>query len=265
MIIPSLQDADLSFDNGVAVLRMDRDDVRNALTGTALPDDIIAVCEWANAEIDVAALVLTGNGAAFSAGGNLFDIHEKKGIFGGSPIEIQESYRSGLQRMASQLYNVEVPTIAAVNGAAIGAGLDLACMCDVRIGAERARLGETFVNLGIIPGDGGAWFLPRIVGAQRAAELTFSGRILDAEEALQIGILLEVCSGRELLERCLNLAGQFASKPRHALRLSKRLLRASRKLELPEFLDYCASLQSLCHTTEEHRTAVSEAVRRMKG
>jgi len=131
-------------------------------------------------------------------------------------------------------------------------------MCDIRIGADRARLGETFVNLGIIPGDGGAWFLPRVVGAQRAAELMFSGRIIDAAEAKDIGVFLETCSGDVLMARCQDLAQTFAAKPRSALRLSKRLLRAGKRLELADFLDYCASLQRLCHTTQEHTDAVAE-------
>jgi len=261
---PELKDSILSLDQGVAVLRLNRDDVRNALTGTTLADEIVAVCEWANANTDVATLIVTGNGSAFSAGGNIYDIHEKKGMFAGSPMEIQENYRTGIQRMANAMYNIEVPTIAAVNGAAIGAGFDLTCMCDIRIGADKAKLGETFINLGIIPGDGGAWFLPRVVGVQRAAELTFSGRIFGAEEAKEMGVLLEICPHDILLARCEELAGQFAAKPRTALRLAKRLLRSCHKLGLSDFLDYCASLQSLCHTTEEHQFAVAKMVEATK-
>ncbi len=162
-------------------MRFDRDDVRNELTGTNLSKEIAEVCTWANETRDVGALILTGNGSAFPAGVNVHDMHERKGIFGGSPVEIEQSYLQGSQRMARARAEIEVPTIAAINGAAVGAGLDLTCMCDIRIGSEKAKLGETFVNLGIIPGDGGAWFLPRVVGPQRAAELTFSGRIMGVE------------------------------------------------------------------------------------
>lgn len=262
--LPDLKESILSFEDGVAILRFNRDDVRNALTGTAIGADIVAVCDWANADQKVAVLVITGEGSAFSAGGNIYDIHEKKGMFSGSPMEIQENYRSGIQRMANALYAIEVPTIAAVNGAAIGAGFDVACMCDIRIGAETAKLGETFVNLGIIPGDGGAWFLPRVVGMQRAAELMFSGRVIDAQEAKDIGVFLETCPREALLPRCEEIARTLAAKPRSALRLSKRLLRASQRLELSDFLDYCASLQSLCHTTEDHERAVANLVQKTK-
>tara|TARA_R110000868_G_scaffold10873_3_gene52509 strand:- start:1983 stop:2801 length:819 start_codon:yes stop_codon:yes gene_type:complete len=259
-ILPKLTDAILQEIDGVVTLSMNRNDVRNALTGTALANDIVTACEWINANTHIGTLIITGVGSAFSAGGNIFDIHNKQGMFSGSPMEIQESYRNGIQRMVRAIYSIEVPTLAAVNGAAIGAGFDLACMCDIRIGSDTAKLGETFVNLGIIPGDGGAWFLPRIVGTQRAAELTFSGRIINAVEAREIGVFLEICPPDELMKRCEALARTFSSKPRSALRLAKRLLRAGNKLELSDFLDYCASLQSLCHTTQEHADAVAAMV-----
>ena len=256
--IPLLKDADLVLNDAVAILSFDRDDVRNALTGTALVEDIITTTEWINYNHKVAALIITGKGKAFSSGGNVKDMHEKAGLFGGNPIEIQDNYRRGIQKMALALYRLEVPAIAAVNGAAIGAGLDVACMCDIRIGSEHAKVGETFVNLGIIPGDGGAWFLPRVVGKQRAAEMSFSGRIVEAEEAKKIGLLLEVIPAAKLVAHAQKMAEQFAKKPREALRITKRLLQASERLESPDFLDYCAAQQSLCHTNDQHHKALKD-------
>jgi enoyl-CoA hydratase/carnithine racemase len=258
-----LTDSKLTLEDGVALLRFDRHDVRNALTGTHIWEEIGAVCEWANRTRDVGVLILTGEGSAFSAGGNVHDMQERKGMFGGTPMEVQQGYRDGIQRMARAVYEVEVPTIAAINGPAIGAGLDLTCMCDIRIGSQKAKMGETFVSLGIIPGDGGAWFLPRVVGTQRAAELAFSGRVIDAEEALAIGLLMEVCAPDDLLPRCEEMARGFAAKPRDSLRIAKRLLRSGQRMELTDFLDYCASMQSLCHTTEEHKEAVEAMIAKM--
>ena len=103
--------------------------------------------------------------------------------------------------MSMALYRLEVPLIAAVNGPAIDAGLDLICMCDIRLGCQYAKVGETFFNLGLIPGDGGAWFLPRVVGLKRAAEMTFSGRIVGPEEAQAIGLPLELVEPKQLLNR----------------------------------------------------------------
>ena len=258
--LPTTKDARLSLENGVAVLLLDRDDVRNALTGTHLLDDIIRVCEWINRTPEVGALILSGMGKAFSAGGNIKDMQQKKGMFGGDAIQIQDSYRHGIQTMTTQVYRLEVPVIAAVNGAAVGAGMDLSCMCDIRIGSQYARFGETFVNLGIIPGDGGAWFLPKLVGPQRAAELTFSGRLIDAQQALDYGLLLQITPSDKLLDTAMALAQTFANKPRHALRISKRLLQAGQRLPLQDFLDYCASQQSLCHGSEQHLAALANTL-----
>lgn len=254
---PTLADASLQLIDGIALLTFQRDDVRNALTGTALIDDIITSCEWINRNEAVGALIVTGAGKAFSAGGNVKDMHERTDMFAGTPLELQDNYRRGIQRLSLALYRLEVPAIAALNGAAIGAGLDLACMCDIRLGSQHFKAGETFVNLGLIPGDGGAWFLPRVIGMQRAAELTFSGRIVDADEAHRIGLLLEVIEAPELLPRALAMARQFCAKPRAALRISKRLLQMGQRLALDDFLDYCASQQSLCHQSAEHHRAVS--------
>jgi enoyl-CoA hydratase/carnithine racemase len=266
MAMPQLADARLVLDdNGVATLRLARDDVRNALTGTGLIPDIVATCDWANRNAAVGALVLTGEGKAFSSGGNLHEMHDRLGMFAGNPIEVQDGYRRGIQQMTRAMYRLEVPAIAAVNGPAIGAGLDLCCMCDIRIGSTLAKVGSTFVNLGIIPGDGGAWFLPRLVGTQRAAEMMFSGRIVSPQEAAAMGLFLEVVEPDALLARAQELAAQFAAKPRHALRMTKRLLQTGQRVELGDFLDFSASLQSLCHTSEQHHEALRAFMRKNQG
>ncbi|MCF6180243.1 MAG: enoyl-CoA hydratase-related protein [Geopsychrobacter sp.] len=255
--LPQLTDARLTLENRVAELCFNRDDVRNALTGTALVEEIIATLDWCNRSPEVSVLIMTGAGAAFSAGGNIKQMRDREGIFAGSALQIQDQYRRGIQQMPLAMQRCEIPLIAAVNGPAIGAGMDLACMCDLRIGSTRALLGVTFLNLGIIPGDGGAWFLPRIVGAQRAAELIFSGRLVKAEEACKLGLLLEVVDEDELLPRARALAAQIAAKPPQALRLSKRLLKLGAQQELPEFLDLCAGFQAMAHQTDDHIVAVN--------
>ena len=251
------EDATLSLEDRVAVLSLDRDDVRNALTGTALIEDIVRTAAWANQTAEVGALVITGTGAAFSAGGNVKEMRERKGSFAGNVPDVEERYRRGIQRIPLALDRVEVPTIAAVNGPAIGAGCDLACMCDLRIGSSKALFGETFVNLGIIPGDGGGWFLQRLIGFQRAAELTFTGRIIEAEEAREIGLLLEVVESEALMGRVLEITRQIASKPPQALRYAKRLMRIAQRTELRDYLDLCAILQGVCHNTDDHLEAVN--------
>lgn len=257
MDTPTLLASTLEVEGRVAMLTFQRDDVRNALTGTGLVDDIIGTVTWCNENTDISVLIMTGAGSAFSAGGNVKDMRDRKDGFGGSPVELQDTYRRGIQQMPLVLHQAEIPLIAAVNGPAIGAGMDLACMCDMRIGSTKAVLGETFINLGIIPGDGGAWFLQRLIGYQRAAMLTLTGRTVGAEEALQLGILMEVVDPEELMARARQLADTIASKPPITARFTKRLLKIAQREQLPDFLDLCAALQSMCHHTEDHLEAVN--------
>jgi len=133
---------------------------------------------------------------------------------------------------------------------------------NLRIGTPRSRLGETFINLGIIPGDGGAWFLQRLVGYQRAAELTFTGRILEADEALRLGLLLELVEQERLLPRVRELAARIAAKPPHAVRYCKQLLQQARHQPLGDHLEFCATLQGICHQMEDHREAVEAFIER---
>ncbi len=263
--LPALTDATLELEQTVALLRFNRDDVRNALTGTTLVEDILAALEWANQSPQVSVMILTGEGSAFCSGGNIKEMQQRQGIFGGSVQEIQDKYRRGIQRLPLAMQRCEIPLIAAINGPAIGAGLDLACMCDLRIGSTRALLGETFLNLGIIPGDGGAWFLQRLVGYQRAAELSLTGRLVKADEARELGLLLEVVPIDELLPRSLALARAMAAQPPQALRLTKRLLGAAQRMELPDFLDLCASYQGMCHNSQDHQEALSAFIEKRPG
>jgi len=247
----------LVLENRVAVLTFQRDDVRNALTGTGLIYDLVDTVNWANAADDVSVLVITGEGAAFSSGGNVKEMQERSGLFGGTPISIQDQYRRGIQQIPLVMHRAELPIIAAVNGPAVGAGFDLCNMCDIRIASTRAMVGETFINLGITPGDGGAWLLQRLIGYQRAAELTFTGRMVKAEEALQLGIFMEVVEPEALLPRARELAAQMAAKPPLTLRLTKRMMKLAQRADLPDFLDLCASFQALAHHTDDHLEAVN--------
>ena len=258
MTPPELHDSVLSLEGRIAVLTMNRHEVRNELTGTRLAAEIVKVAEWINRDERVSVLVLTGAGTAFSAGGNVKHMLEREhGSFAGDVYAVQASYRCGIQRMAQALHGLEVPAIAAVNGPAIGAGFDLACLCDVRIGSTAARVAESFLTLGLVPGDGGAWLLPRLVGWQRAAELTFSGRMVEADEALRLGIFLEVVDPDDLLARARELAASFAARPPQAVRLAKRLLRYAERMAFPDYLDVCAMAQGMCHNTQDHLEAVS--------
>ncbi|MGQ7299651.1 enoyl-CoA hydratase-related protein [Marinobacter nauticus] len=265
--LPQLTDALLTLENRVATLTMNRHDLRNALTGSHLIDDIVATAEWVNRCEEVSVLVITGAGSAFSAGGNIRDMAERGGDFAGDPAECAERYRKGIQRIPLALDAVEVPVIAAVNGPAIGAGFDLANMADLRLAADNAKFGETFLNLGIIPGDGGAWFLQRLIGYQKAFELTLTGRVIDANEAKQLGIVMDVVPADQLMDAAMTLARSIAQQPAKATRLTKRLMKMAQRTELRDFLDICACFQGMSHNEPEHLEAVNrmmEALSRKK-
>ena len=206
---------------------------------------------------DISCIILTGAGTAFSSGGDVKQFAVDAPANQAHPVRTRHWYREGIQRIPLAMQGIEVPTIAAINGAAIGAGFDLCNMCDIRIGCPGTLLGETFINLGIIPGDGGAWFLQRIVGYQRAAELTLTGRLVKGEEALELNILMEMVDAAELMPRANELAAQIAAKPPRGVRMSKRLLQAAQRMELRDLLDMSASMQAISHQMSDHTEAVN--------
>ena len=249
-----------SRDGAVVTLTLNDPDRRNALSTQAQWDAVVDACERVGRDPDVRCVILTGAGSAFCAGGNVQDMRDKTGIAGGSPYEIRDGYRGGIQRIPLALYRLDVPTIAAVNGPAIGAGCDLACMCDIRIASDRARFAESFVKLGIIPGDGGAWLLPRTVGMSKAAELTFTGDTIDAAEALACGLVSRVVPAASLLDEARALAARIAANPGPALRMAKRLMREGQHMRLDSLLELSAAFQALAHHTPEHDAAVTAFV-----
>ena len=248
----------------IRILTLNRPDNRNVITGPEIIEEIVAAIHEVQNDPEARALVVTGAGSAFSAGGNVKEMAEGAGMFAGTPEKIADNYRAGIQRIPRAMHALDVPAIAAVNGPAIGAGCDLACMCDIRIASENARFGETFAALGLVPGDGGAFFLPRAVGASRAAELSFTARVFDAFEALEMGLVSRVTPPAELMRRAMEIAESIAARPGPTLRMTKRLLRMARTASLAEVLDQSAAFQGLCHHLPEHREAVREFLNRKK-
>lgn len=243
-------------DGGVVTLTINRPEERNALSGDDIFDAFLSAADRINNDNSVRCVILTGAGKAFSAGGNVKHMRDKDGMFAGSPAELRESYRHGIQKIPLAFYNLDVPTIAAVNGPAVGAGCDLTCMCDIRIAGKSALFAESFVKLGIIPGDGGAWFLPRTIGRSRAAELTFTGDMINAETALEWGLVSRVVEDAELMTAARELANRIAANPPHALRMAKKLLREGEHMRLDSLLEMSAAFQALSHHTKDHAEAI---------
>lgn len=244
-------------DGAVVTATINRPDARNAISSDEDIGAIVDFCASVAGDRTVRAVVLTGAGSAFCAGGNVKDMAARTGMFAGSPFTLRDGYRHGIQRIPMALYELEVPVVAAVNGAAIGAGLDLACMCDVRIASDRARFAESFVKLGIVPGDGGAWLLPRVIGMARATLMTLTGDPIDAATALEYGLVTAVVPADRLLEEAQDVARRIAANPGHATRLAKRLLREGQDMKLAPLLELSAAYQALAHHTHDHEEAVA--------
>lgn len=253
----------LKIDGHVAVVTMNAPAARNALGSNNQYEEIESVCRQISADRSIRAVVWTGAGQAFCAGGDIKLMRDRALDPELEPIEDRYHYKEGIHRIPLALYHLEVPVIAAVNGAAIGAGLDLACMCDIRIAAQKAVFAESFVSLGIIPGDGGAFLLQRLVGAAKAAEMTFTADTISADEALACGLVSRVVGDDELLPAALQLAQRIARNPPHALRMSKRLLREAQHARLETVLELSASFQALAHSTRDHKERIDAAVGRL--
>lgn len=251
--------------DAIVTLTLNAPEARNALTSQAQWDAVVAACERVQADPTVKVVILTGAGSAFCAGGNVKDFRDKRGLAAGSGMDIRDNYRRGIQRIPLAFHRLDVPTIAAVNGPAIGAGCDLACMADIRIASEKASFAESFVKLGLIPGDGGAWLLQRVVGYARAAEMSFTGETVDAQAALAMGLVSRVVPHETLLAEATALAERIAANPGQALRMTKRLMREAQTSRLDAILELSAAYQALTHGSAEHEGAVAAFLERRKG
>ncbi|WP_176594563.1 crotonase/enoyl-CoA hydratase family protein [Sphingobium sp. EM0848] len=244
-------------DGPVVIARFNRPEERNAISKVSDSEEIVDFCARMVRDTSVRAIILTGAGKAFCAGGNVKDMQERAAMFSGSPYEIRNNYRTNVQMIGPAISELEVPIIAAINGPAIGLGLDIACMCDIRIMADTAIVAESYVKLGIIPGGGGGWLLPRLIGPQRASLMTLTGDSIDAATALDYGLVAEVLPADGLLDRARELAGRIAANPGHATRMAKRLMREGAHMKLPSLLELAAAYQALAHYTDDHHEAIA--------
>lgn len=241
----------VDVDGAVATITLNRPEARNAYSDEMCVQlcDAIEQCQRDQA---VLAVVLTGAGASFHAGGDVKAMKARAGMFAGDPAELRQRYLDGIQAVPRRIATFRKPLICAINGPAVGAGLDLACMCDLRVASRSAKLGSTFVKVGLVPGDGGAFFLARTVGFPRALELMLRGRILSAEEAMQIGLVHEVVDDKDLLPRARALADELASLPADALQLTKRAAYESWNSEVHRALELAATYQGVAQNHPDH-------------
>jgi enoyl-CoA hydratase/carnithine racemase len=249
--------------DGIVVVTLNDPRTRNAL-GDHIIDGIVAACARINADTSVRCMILTGAGEGFSSGGNVKEMRDRKGLFGGASVDMRRAYQHGIHRIPRAIYDLEVPSICAVNGAAIGAGCDTTLMCDIRIAGRKAQFAESFLRVGLVSGDGGAWFLPRVVGLSRAYEMTLTGDVIDAEKAERWGLVSKVVDDDKLMDEALALAKKIAQFAPHSIRLNKRLLRESQGVSLPVALEMASAMQALAQSTEDQHEAVSAMLDKRK-
>ena len=241
----------------IATLTLNRPEAMNALGEPGDGEKVAAACAQINADPMIRCAILTGAGKGFSAGGNVKAMRDRSGAFGGDPAAVRNGYKGNVHLIVNALFNLETPLIAAVNGAAIGLGCDVACMADIRISSDTAKFGVTFLKLGLIPGDGGAWLLPRVVGFSRACELLFTGDVIDAKTALEWGLVSRVVPGDQLMSEAMTLATRIAQQPPGALRLAKTLLRQGQTASYQSVMEMSAAAQALMHHTRDHVEGVA--------
>lgn len=249
---------DVARDGAVEVWTLNQPNTGNAITDRAFINLFDDAVDRVNADLDVRAVILTGAGKIFTSGGNVKEMADREGMFGVDERAMRQAYQSGIQRIPRAMLRLEVPIIGAINGPAIGAGCDLAMMTDMRVASDKASFAESFVQVGIVPGDGGSWFLPQAVGFARAAEMTFTGDRVDAQTALEWGIVNKVVAPDELMGEARALADRIVKNPSHALRMAKRLLNESRSASLDSILSMAAAMQPLGHLDPEHHARVEK-------
>ena len=241
----------------VATLAINRPETRNALGEEGDGELFAAAAARINADRELRCAIITGVGTAFSAGGNVKAMREKSGVFAGTPEQIRESYRNDIHKIVRSLWGLEVPLIAAVNGPALGLGNDVACLADIRIAADTSVFGATFLKIGLVPGDGGAWILPRIIGHARAAELFFSAETIDASTALQWGLVSKVVPSGALMDEARALAAKISRQPPGVLRMTKQLMREALSADLETVMEKSAAFQARAHESEDHAEALA--------
>ncbi len=241
-----------NVDDRVATITLNRPDKLNAFTGEMI-DTWASSLAKAQADEEVNVIVVTGNGRAFCAGGDV----ARMGDGEPTPLQHKNQLWDHIHRIPKTLEGVDKPVIAMVNGLTVGAGMGMSLMCDVRIAAESARFSTGYVRVGLVPGDGDTYFLPRLVGSARALELLWTADFIESAEALRLGIVNRVVPDAQLKEATYAFAKQIADGPQVPIRMIKRLVYQSLRLDLRTHLDLVSSHMAVVRRTEDHAEGVA--------
>jgi len=236
--------------NHVAIITLNRPEARNAFSHEMITlwNDYL---KQARGDHTVRVIIVTGTGDTFCSGGDIREMAEGRL----RSWDMKSFLWDGVHRIILTLEDLDKPVIAAINGPAMGAGMDMAIMCDMRVCSENARFAESYINMGVIAGDGGAYFLSRLVGTSKALELLLTGNVITPEHALQWGIVNRVVPHEDLMKETVALAETIANKPPLAVRMMKRAVYQAQTSSLRSHLDYISSQMALLSETDDHREA----------
>jgi enoyl-CoA hydratase/carnithine racemase len=246
----TVADLEYQVSDGIAMILLNRPARKNAFT-------LDMVDQWADALLaaradpDVRVIVVTGAGGDFCSGVDLEDFHSGER----SVLQHKNLLTERVHRVALTLEDIDKPVIAAVSGVAVGAGMDMSLMCDIRFAGESARFSEGYIRVGLVPGDGGCYFLPRLVGTSMALEMLWTGDFVDAEQALRAGLVSRVLPDDELMPATYAFARLLAERPPIAIRMIKRAVYQSARSDLRTALDLISSHQAVVQSTRDSKEA----------
>ncbi len=236
-------------------ITLNNPDQMNAIT-IPMIDSLTEVLRFADFDTQIRVVVITGKGKNFCAGGDIKAMEEKSGMFAGESSELRSRYQHGIQRIPQCMENLSVPVIAMVNGAAVGAGCDLSMMCDLRVGSLKTKFAETFTRMGLVPGDGGTFFLQRVVGYSKAMQMFLTAKSFEGKEALDFGLMNFLFEDSSLESETEKLAETISSLAPVAQRLTKKAMKVSYLHDLQTSLDMLASYQGISQRTTDHFEAL---------
>lgn len=264
-----MSDLIFSVESGIATITLNRPDSINAFSGEMLELWIEAL-ETVRDSDEIRVLIVQGNGRGFCSGGDIKEMISGRGFYKSDEDQIstglkrKNSLWKKVQRIPLLLQEIDKPVIAKLHGIAFGAGLDMALMCDIRIAAASTKMSESYVKVGIVPGDGAAYFLPRLVGTDKALHMLWTGEIFEAKEAKEMGLVTFVVEDDELDVYVQKYAERLAQGPQQTMRLTKRALYQSKEMTLQSSLDYISSKMALVMELEDFKEGVQAVAEKRK-
>ena len=244
-------------------ITLNRPEASNAYS-TPMVQALVEVLKYADKDNSVRVIVITGAGKNFCAGGDIKAMKGKTGMFAGESNQLREAYQTGIQQIPLAFSQLQTPVIAMVNGAAVGAGCDLSAMCDLRVASEEASFAETFAKVGLVPGDGGAFFITRLIGFGKAMEMFLTCKSYSAREAFEMGLVNQVVLPDQLKNKTEELADKLSELPPIALQMTKKAIYHAYQNDINSHLELMAAYQGITQRSSDHFKALDGMIEKKK-